>query len=376
MSQHDRKVAREAVLSFALMLTSSVSWLGGGAAAFWVHLALAQGVVATVLGIAALVRIRCRPTDLWGFGFAVGGILGSIQSITLGVPALPALVLVLLITWYVSAAESQGLFSHPPAPGFRALLLASTLAGVNYASVAASTAMLVAAMGSRSPWIHFIPDWVVLTPLGALCVSLGLSAVARLWPRQRRHSETTVLVNLGVATSILGILVMVVFLYPVLLRELEAGRRGICLSNEKDLLRTVLETGMDGPSAWCDDVGAAGKASALVCPSAPHSSCAYALNPGALVRGTPEPGQARFLVLIFETDAGWNAVGGPELLPDEPRHFRGDSYGFADGHVAWIPRKQLGTDEDGNRIWTKEPDAEVIWEPVLNEGEERSLPDP
>jgi len=82
---------------------------------------------------------------------------------------------------------------------------------------------------------------------------------------------------------------------------------------------------------------------------------------------------------IFESDAGWNAVGGPQLLPDEPRHFGGDNYGFADGSVRWLPRKKLGTDSRGNPIWAKEPDADwVIWEPVLkdSEGEQTAAPDP
>jgi prepilin-type processing-associated H-X9-DG protein len=64
-------------------------------------------------------------------------------------------------------------------------------------------------------------------------------------------------------------------------------------------------------------------------------------------------------VVIFETDSGngWDAAGGPELLPDEPRHLGGDNYGFADGHVQWIKRKRL---PDGT--WAKAPDAEVSWE--------------
>jgi len=79
-------------------------------------------------------------------------------------------------------------------------------------------------------------------------------------------------------------------------------------------------------------------------------------------------------VLIFESDAGWNAAGGAELLPDEPRHKRGDNYIFADGRVDWVPRKKL---PDGT--WAKEPGPDgVIWEPVLkdSEGEQTAAPEP
>ena len=54
---------------------------------------------------------------------------------------------------------------------------------------------------------------------------------------------------------------------------------------------------------------------------------------------------------------GPRAHGGPELLPDEPRHYGGDNYGFADGHTVWLPRKKS---PDGT--WAKEPEAEVRWE--------------
>jgi len=64
-------------------------------------------------------------------------------------------------------------------------------------------------------------------------------------------------------------------------------------------------------------------------------------------------------VAIFESDAGRNAAGGPELLPDEPRHSGGDNYGFADGDAQWIKRKKR---PDGS--WAKEPEADwVRWKP-------------
>ena len=58
-------------------------------------------------------------------------------------------------------------------------------------------------------------------------------------------------------------------------------------------------------------------------------------------------------------------LGGPELLPEVPRHLGGDLYGFADGHVQWLPRRK---NPDGT--WAKEPEADwVIWEPMVEESE-------
>jgi prepilin-type processing-associated H-X9-DG protein len=93
------------------------------------------------------------------------------------------------------------------------------------------------------------------------------------------------------------------------------------------------------------------------CPHAagPEGSHAYnASLDGVALAALADPGQT---IVVFESDSGWNAVGGPELLPDIPRHSGGDHYGFADGHVEGLPRKQ---NPDGT--WAKEPEAEVIWD--------------
>jgi len=101
------------------------------------------------------------------------------------------------------------------------------------------------------------------------------------------------------------------------------------------------------------------------CEKADEPAVGFAYNAslsGASLADIADPSQ---VVVIFEGERGWNAAGGPELLSDEPRHFGGDNYGFADGHVEWIKRKKL---PDGT--WAKEPEADwVIWEPVFREGE-------
>ncbi len=125
-------------------------------------------------------------------------------------------------------------------------------------------------------------------------------------------------------------------------------------------------------SNWCDSTfHYLRTARALVCPEAENLvRCGYAYNArlsGVDAHIIPDP---RLTVVLFESDQGWNAAGGPELLSDEPRHFGGDNYGFADGHVQWLSRKRLGTDKHGNPIWAKKPDADwVIWEPVLRKPE-------
>jgi hypothetical protein len=90
--------------------------------------------------------------------------------------------------------------------------------------------------------------------------------------------------------------------------------------------------------------------------------CAFAYNAaldGASLAQLDHPADT---VVIFESDQGWNAVGGRGLLPDEPRHLGGDNYGFADGSARWLNRKKL---PDGT--WAKEPEVEVRWEVGVKE---------
>jgi hypothetical protein len=95
----------------------------------------------------------------------------------------------------------------------------------------------------------------------------------------------------------------------------------------------------------------------LQCPVRPQLPAGYALNTGACGLNHGEVQDKHRVIVVFESDAGWNASGGPELLPDEPRHQGGDHYGFADGESEWLPRRK---NPDGT--WAKEPEAKVRWE--------------
>ena len=106
----------------------------------------------------------------------------------------------------------------------------------------------------------------------------------------------------------------------------------------------------------------------LQCPSASTAPSGYAYNSALGQTMYDALDTAADTIIIFESDAHRNAAGGPELLPDVPRHFGGDNCGFADGHVQWLPRRKLGTEKHGHPIWAKEPDADwVIWNPVLKQ---------
>jgi prepilin-type processing-associated H-X9-DG protein len=71
----------------------------------------------------------------------------------------------------------------------------------------------------------------------------------------------------------------------------------------------------------------------------PEQTCAYAFN--AKVAGLDQTKVDPETVVVFESDAGWNAAGGAELLPSSSRHTRGIIVGFADGHAELVSQARL-----------------------------------
>jgi len=121
---------------------------------------------------------------------------------------------------------------------------------------------------------------------------------------------------------------------------------------------------------WSDVVAAqVTEANSFVCPARPGLRCGYAFN-SALAGMRPEDikSDPKRTVLLFESDRGWNATGGKELLPSRPRHGGGDCYAFVqeDGGIdgtRWCLRRN----EDSCR-------GEVRWDPTAGGGTGRGRP--
>ena len=62
---------------------------------------------------------------------------------------------------------------------------------------------------------------------------------------------------------------------------------------------------------------------AFPCPAAINGACSYAYNGALSGLSYREIGKPEMTVVFFESDAGWNVSGGPELLPETPRHGTG-----------------------------------------------------
>jgi len=72
----------------------------------------------------------------------------------------------------------------------------------------------------------------------------------------------------------------------------------------------------------------------LACPAADKGKCNYAMNPNC------EPDSPGNMVLLFETKAGWNQHGGPELFTFDNHNPKGGCVLLNDGTVKFIRTKE------------------------------------
>jgi hypothetical protein len=123
-----------------------------------------------------------------------------------------------------------------------------------------------------------------------------------------------------------------------------------CISNEKQLALAVRiyegnNSGHLPPAAtWCDAIKSSVTRNVFKSPAANAGrECDFAFN--ANLDGMDSSKVSPDTVMIFESDTGWNASGGPELMASPARYRRGREtiVAFADGSVQEISISQLGT---------------------------------
>jgi prepilin-type processing-associated H-X9-DG protein len=140
--------------------------------------------------------------------------------------------------------------------------------------------------------------------------------------------------------------VMAAMLLPALAAAKQKAMQINCLNNERQLALAVKMYAGDNanhlpPAAtWCDAIKTAvGSERVFKCPAANESSrCDYAFN--AKLDGMDVNKVDPQTVMIFESDAGWDAHGGPELQALRHRgHYM--VVAFADGHAEVVSDTRL-----------------------------------
>ncbi|MEJ0088813.1 MAG: DUF4190 domain-containing protein [Limisphaerales bacterium] len=149
--------------------------------------------------------------------------------------------------------------------------------------------------------------------------------------------------------ALLMIPVFAAMMLPALAAAKQKAQAINCVNNGKQLALAVKIYSTDHTNhfppatTWCDAItDMVGAPKIFQCPSAHSDSrCGYAFN--AKIAGLDEDEINPSTVMIFESDAGWNASGGPELMIGKPRHSRVFMVALADGSVQQLRESQLAT---------------------------------
>jgi hypothetical protein len=109
---------------------------------------------------------------------------------------------------------------------------------------------------------------------------------------------------------------------------------------------------------WCDALADYGPYrpgdSFVVCEERTDLECGYAFNSALSGVSLDDVQDPMHVVLLFESDRGWNAAGGASLLPTEPRHGGGDNYGMV---AAFSPSRWA------DRSAVIDGTAGILWDP-------------
>lgn len=210
---------------------------------------------------------------------------------------------------------------------------------------------------------------VVTTPLGLILGIVSLGKIKRSQGRLRGRGVALA----GIIISCVSLVFIPIFAAMVLpaiarvrnaqqtIRQGQAGGfnrssvSGECVNNLKVAGLSIRLYALDHedkfpkPAVWCDAItNEMGTLKAYACPARPSLKCGYAFN--SKLAGKEHSKVDSATVMIFESDSGWNASGGKELMIQKPRHGGKFTVCFADGSV-----EEVAADEAATLRWDPTP---------------------
>ncbi|HEU6447512.1 MAG TPA: DUF4190 domain-containing protein [Verrucomicrobiae bacterium] len=159
----------------------------------------------------------------------------------------------------------------------------------------------------------------------------------------------------GIIVSAIFVLLIPIFvamLLPAFAQAKQKAQEINCIANEQQLAMAVIlyssdHTNFPAAANWCDAIKpGVGNERFFRCPAASAlNRCDYAFNSKLSGMNAGTLSHANETVLIFESNGGWNASGGPELmaLPFRHDHGRQTVVTFADGHSEIVNQDRLNS---------------------------------
>lgn len=227
-------------------------------------------------------------------------------------------------------------------------------------SLPGGTSVQTGVPGGRAPNSGMAITSLVLGICGFLCtltaipgLILGFMAMKKINASEGRLGGRglalagTIVSAVALVMSIAIIAIYAALLLPALAKAKSKAQTINCVNNLKQLGLAVkiysADNGDKFPAAtnWCDAImPMVGSPKIFQCPGdLAQSRSGYAYN--AAVSGLADGKVDPSTVVIFESDTGWNASGGQELMIKSPRHGTVYVVGFADGSVQQISAARL-----------------------------------
>lgn len=159
-----------------------------------------------------------------------------------------------------------------------------------------------------------------------------------------RNRSGMTLVDLAII--IVVILILVVILFPIFAKPHRHPLSTTCLSNLKQLgLASMMycddnNGALPKADSWNEDLYPYTKSRRLLfCDHAEFKHVpSYAMNRNLAGKNIKKIKSPNEVVMLFDSVLGKNLCGGPEMLPQTPRH-HGDHICFADGHAKRVSRE-------------------------------------
>jgi prepilin-type processing-associated H-X9-DG protein len=166
----------------------------------------------------------------------------------------------------------------------------------------------------------------------------------------------------AVALPLIALLMAIMM--PALARTKTIAQRMVCATNLSGLGKAMLIYANDyndmypTSSKWCDLLIEHNEVNrtAFRCLGDPEGPCNYAMNKNVEKLGTKAPPD---MVLLFESQPGWNQSGGPEILTTDNHQGEGCNILYVDCHVQFVKTKDLK-----NIRWTTRENEIAPPEPV------------
>jgi prepilin-type processing-associated H-X9-DG protein len=188
---------------------------------------------------------------------------------------------------------------------------------------------------------------------------LGIVALLKIKRSEGKLTGSGLAIG-GICASVVFLLfvpIMAAMLMPALARARAMARTPLCQNNLKQLGMVISlyendERQLPDASKWCDEMQPVyiEDEEVFQCPEAEGLRCAYAMNEHLGAKSLAVVDDPARTVLLFESDLGWNGSGGRADLPEEPRHPRGHTILFADGHVEVVSPERVD-----DLVWSPAP---------------------